>query len=256
MKHFRIIPRLDLKNATVIKGIHLEGLRVVGDPVECAGKYAREGADELLCMDAVASLYGRAPQPEIIARIASELDIPLIAGGGIRSLQDVDDLLHAGADKVALNTAAVRRLELLREIAGEFGSQCVVLSVEARKITPDTWGVFTDAGREKTGLDVLEWIKQACALGAGEILLTSVDKEGTYAGYDLELIRAVTAFATVPVIAHGGAGGAHALMDAWRAGADGASAASIFHYGLCTPQTLKQTLAESGAPVLSGGPHV
>lgn len=257
MKHFRIIPRLDLKNATVIKGIHFEGLRVVGDPVELAQRYAQEGADELLCMDAVASLYGRAPQPDVIAAIAAHLDIPLTAGGGIRSLEDARTLLHAGADKVALNTAAVRNPSLLSMIAAEYGSQCTVLSIEARRVSPEKWEVFMEAGREKTGMDVLEWAQHACSLGAGEILLTSVDREGTTGGYDLELIRAVTEAVTVPVIAHGGAAGPESIMHAWKAGADGAAAASIFHYAQWTPHTLKQALTALGVPALKDdGPPV
>src|SRR3989338_6940462 len=201
----RLIPRLDIKGPNVVKGIHMEGLRVVGDPRELARKYYEQGADELIAMDIVASLYGRSPDFDLMRSIANELFIPLTMGGGIQSLHDINNFLRAGADKVAINTFATRRPELLAEAVHQFGSQCIVLSVEAKRTSPGKWESYIDGGREHSGKDAIEWIKQALDLGVGEILLSSIDFDGTRKGFDAYLLKAVTAFATVPVVVHGGA---------------------------------------------------
>lgn len=193
MARLRIIPRLDIKGPNLIKGIRLEGLRVVGDPHEFALRYYEQGADELVFMDIVASLYQRNNLNDIIARAANRVFIPITVGGGIRSLDDVNTLLRSGADKVAINTAAIARPALITEVSKRYGAQCMVLSVEAKQNGPGRWEAYTDNGREHTGLDVIDWIEKAVALGAGEILLTAVDREGTRKGLDLDLLRAVTA---------------------------------------------------------------
>ena len=191
MKKVRIIGRLDIKGPKLIKGIHLEGLRVIGSPEKFAKKYYEEGIDELIYLDAVASLYGRNNLHYIVKKTAQEVFVPLTVGGGIRSVKDVNDLLRVGADKISVNTAAVKRPALIKEIAETFGSQAVVLSIEAKKQN-NFWEVYTDNGRERTGLDVFEWSQQAIELGIGEILLTSVDKEGTQSGFDIDLIKKLT----------------------------------------------------------------
>jgi cyclase len=206
MSSVRIIPRLDIKAPNLIKGIHLEGLRVVGDPQQFANQYFMENADELIYMDIVASLYGRNSLIDLVSHTAKNIFIPLTVGGGIRSVDDVRTLLRAGADKIAINTAAVHNPQLIFDISRAFGSQCVVLSIEAKKVGHQRWEAFTDNGREHTKLDVLDWVKKGISLGAGEILLTSVDQEGTRKGFDIELVRAVTDISTIPVIASGGMG--------------------------------------------------
>ena len=206
MAGLRIIPRLDIKGPNLIKGIRLEGLRVVGDPHAFALRYYAQGADEMVFMDIVASLYQRNSLSDIIRRAANQIYIPITVGGGIRSLDDVDNMLRSGADKVAINTAAIARPALITEVARRFGSQCMVLSVEAKRTGPGRWEAYTDNGREHTGLDVIDWIAQAVGLGAGEILLTAVDQEGTRKGLDIELLRAVNARVNVPVITSGGFG--------------------------------------------------
>lgn len=246
----RVIPRLDIKGPNVVKGIHLEGLRVVGDPAELARRYYEQGADELLYMDIVASLYGRNNLLDIVEKAAQAIFIPLTVGGGVRSLDDVRKLLRAGADKVALNTAAVKRPELLTEAARSFGSQCVVLSIEAKRRGPGQWEALTDNGREKTGLDAVAWAARAAELGAGEILVTSVDQEGTGKGYDLELVRAVATSVPVPVIAAGGAGSpAHAVEAAVRGRADAVSLAALLHYGRSSIPEMKAALVAGGVAV-------
>lgn len=245
----RLIPRLDIKGPNVVKGIHMEGLRVVGKPKDLARKYFEQGADELIVMDIVASLYQRTPDFELMRGIADELFIPLTMGGGIQSIRDINDFLRAGADKVAINTHAIRNPLLLPEAVRQFGSQCIVLSVEAKK-TPEGWyEAYTDGGREHSGKDAIEWIKQGIDLGVGEILLTSVDNDGTKKGYDLDLIRAVTAFAPVPVVVHGGARDAESLTQALDADADAVALASILHYGAATIGSLKKELSSFGVPV-------
>ncbi len=246
----RVIPRLDIKGPHVVKGIHMEGLRVVGEPAAMARRYYEQGADELVVMDVVASLYGRSPDFLLMESIANELFIPLTMGGGIQSLRDINNFLRAGADKVALNTFATRRPELLSEAVRHFGSQCIVLSVEAKRSGTGTWEAYTDGGREHSGRDAVEWIRQALELGVGEILLTSVDADGTHKGYDMELLRAVTTFADVPVVIHGGAKDASSLLQAVREGhADAVAVASILHYGDASVGQLKNELSASGIPV-------
>lgn len=258
----RIIPRLDIKGPNVVKGIHTEGLRVVGKPSDLARKYYEQGADELVVMDIVASLYGRSPDFDLMRSIADELFIPLTMGGGIQSVHDINNFLRAGADKVAINTFATHHPELLSEAVKQFGSQCIVLSVEAKRNGPTpsassgqlpydgSWEAYTDGGREHSGLDVVEWIKRALDCGIGEILLTSVDLDGTRKGYDLELLAAVTAFATVPVIIHGGAKDAASLTQAIRDGrADAVCIASILHYNEWTIGKLKEELAAHAIPI-------
>ncbi|WP_432240587.1 imidazole glycerol phosphate synthase subunit HisF [Herbaspirillum robiniae] len=231
MSNLRIIPRLDIKGANLIKGIHLEGLRVMGDPQEFALRYYQAGADELIYMDVVASLYGRNNLSEIIRRAADQIYIPITVGGGIRSIDDARHMLRSGADKVAINTAAVGRPELLTEVSRKFGSQAVVLSIEAKQIAPGKWEAYTDNGRERTGLDVVEWAQRGVKLGAGEILLTSVDREGTRKGFDTDLVRQVSAAVSVPVIASGGMGSTDDLLSIVKSGhADAVAMADVLHY--------------------------
>jgi imidazole glycerol-phosphate synthase subunit HisF len=246
----RIIARLDIKGPNLIKGIHLEGLRVVGDPGEYAHRYYTEGADELIYMDIVASLYGRNNLTEIVTRAARQIFVPMTVGGGVRSIEDATGLLRAGADKVAVNTAATKRPELLTDMARRFGSQCVVLSIEAKRVGPGKWEVYTDNGRERTGLDVVEWAQKGDRLGAGEILLTSVDQEGTRKGYDIELVRAVTPRVDVPVIASGGMGSLEHFGDVVRdGGADAVAIAGVLHYNKVSIGEIRSYARDSGIAV-------
>ena len=229
----RIIPRLDIKGPNVVKGVHLEGLRVVGRPELFAMRYYDEGADELVYMDAVASLYGRNNLQEIVERTAERIFVPMTVGGGIRSVDDIRSMLRAGADKVAINTAAIRDPGLITKGADSFGSQCIVLSIEARRLPSGRYECLVDNGREKTGKDVVEWAQEAVALGAGEILLTSVDQEGTGKGYDIELTRQIANLVGVPVIASGGAGSVEHVRAVISDGsADAVCVASMLHYHL------------------------
>lgn len=232
MGNLRLIARLDIKAPNLIKGIHLEGLRVIGDPNEYARSYYEAGADELIYMDIVASLYERNSLADIVERTSKDVFIPITVGGGVRSVEDARRLLRAGADKVAINTAAVKRPELISEMAHTFGSQCMVLSIEAkRNNVGGGWEAYTDNGREHTGLDVVEWARRGAELGAGEILVTSVDQEGTRKGFDVELIKAVTSAVNVPVIASGGMGSTdHLRAVATEGGADAVAMADILHY--------------------------
>jgi cyclase len=231
MHNVRLIARLDIKAPNLIKGIHLEGLRKIGDPQDHARAYYAAGADEIIYMDIVASLYNRNSLSEIVRHTAERVFIPITVGGGIRSLADTENALRAGADKVAINTAAVARPELLNEVAKRFGSQCMVLSIEAKHRPGGGWEAYTDNGREHTGLDVVQWARRAVDLGAGEILLTSVDREGTRKGFDIELTRAVSDAVSVPVIASGGMGTAAHLIEVVREGhADAVAMADILHY--------------------------
>ena len=231
MARLRLIARLDIKGPNLIKGIRLEGLRVIGDPQEHARAYYEAGADELIYMDTVASLYGRNNLHDIVRRTANGVFVPLTVGGGIRSLDDAQAILRAGADKVAVNTAAVATPELITKIARHFGSQCMVLSIETKRVGPGRWEVYTNNGREHTSLDVKEWAIKGVELGAGEILLTSVDQEGTAKGFDLELIRMVSEAVPVPVIASGGMGSPQHLIDAVQKGhADAIAMAHVLHY--------------------------
>lgn len=231
MSNLRIIPRLDIKGKNLIKGVQLEGLRVIGDPQEHAVRYYEAGADELIYMDIVASLYGRNNLSDIISRAAERVFIPITVGGGIRSVEDARHILRSGADKVAINTAALRRPELIREVARRFGSQAMVLSIEAKQVGPGKWEAYTDNGRERTGQDVVEWARRGAELGAGEVLVTSVDREGTRKGFDLDLIRKVRDAVPVPVVASGGMGSVdHFLQAANQAGADAVAMADVLHY--------------------------
>jgi imidazole glycerol-phosphate synthase subunit HisF len=252
MANVRLIARLDIKGPNLIKGVHLEGLRVIGDPQEHARRYYEAGADELIYMDVVASLYGRNSLTDIVRYTAENVFIPLTVGGGIRSVDDVKLLLRSGADKVCLNTAAIARPELLQEIANRFGSQCVVLSIEAKRRTGGGWECFTDNGREHTERDVVDWAKQAVTLGAGEILLTSIDQEGTRKGFDLDLIHAVSTAVPIPVIASGGMGSTDHLIAAVRDGkADAVAMADILHYKRMEMPAIRVAAMQAGVPVRS-----
>jgi len=228
----RIIPRLDIKGPNLVKGIHLEGLRVLGKPEDFARRYYEEGADELLFMDVVASLYERNSLLDIVRRTADEIFIPLAVGGGLRTLDDIRTVLRAGADKVTLNTAAIRRPELIREAAQRFGSSTIVVSIEAILKADGKYEAYTDNGREKTGLDAIEWAVRAAELGAGELVVTSIDREGTGRGFDLDLIGRTASAVSIPVIASGGAGKAGDVGDALVAGAAAVAIASVLHYNV------------------------
>lgn len=231
MKSTRLVARLDIKGPNLIKGIHLEGLRAIGAPGEYALRYYQQGADELIYMDCVASLYGRNHLNDIVRSAAENIFVPMTVGGGIRSVEDAMEILRSGADKVAVNTAATANPQLITEIARRFGSQCMVLSIEAKQVGPERWEVYTDNGRERTGMDVVTWAKRGVALGAGEVLLTSIDREGTRKGFDIDLVRAVTTEVSVPVIASGGMGKAEDLVEVVRdGGADAVAMADILHY--------------------------
>jgi cyclase len=246
----RIIPCLDVQDGRVVKGINFQDLIDAGDPVEMAALYDSEGADELTFLDISASSSGRETTLEVVRRTAEQVFIPLTVGGGIRTVSDVNALLRAGADKVSVNTAAVIRPELIAEIADSFGSQVLVLSVDARRAnTASGFEVTTHGGRQGYGLDALEWIEKASKLGIGEILLNSMDADGTKAGYDIELIRAVRAFSQVPLIASGGAGKLSDFADALDAGADALLAASVFHFGEHRISAVKEYLASEGYSV-------
>jgi cyclase len=250
VRSVRLIARLDIKGPNLIKGVHLEGLRVMGDPRTHARRYYAEGADELIYMDIVASLYGRNSLLDVVRRTAEDVFIPLTVGGGIRSTDDVREALRAGADKVAINTAAVGRPELITEVARRFGSQCMVLSIEAKRVASGRWEAYTDNGRERTGLDAVEWARRGAELGAGEILLTSVDREGTRKGFDVELVKAVTDAVQIPVIASGGMGELPHLAAAVQAGgADAVAMADVLHYGRMTLAQIREAALARGLPV-------
>lgn len=249
MNLVRLIPCLDIKDGRVVKGTNFVGLRDAGDPVELAAHYEAQGADEVVFLDITASSDQRLPVVELARRVAEVLFIPFTVGGGIREVEQVRAALLAGADKVSLNTAAVQRPELITEAAGVFGAQCVVVAIDAKR-QGDHWEVTTHGGRTFTGLDAVEWAQEAVARGAGEILLTSMDGDGTRQGYDLELTRAVAEAVSVPVIASGGAGNAGHLVDAVEKGkADAVLLAGILHDGLTTVQVLKQEMQELGLSV-------
>lgn len=227
----RLIARLDIKGANLIKGIHLEGLRIVGDPQTHAAKYYLDGADEILYMDTVASLYGRNNLVDVVSRATEHVFVPITVGGGIRSVEDARTLLRAGADKVAINTAAVKEPELIKRLSCVWGSSTVVLSIEAKRTGPNTWEAYTDNGRERTGLEVAQWAETGAALGAGEIFVTSVDQEGTKKGFDCELVAEITKRVDIPVIASGGFGSLEHLSDLVnRASPTGVAIADSLHY--------------------------
>ena len=249
----RLIPCLDVKDGRVVKGVRFLDLRDAGDPVEAALAYDAQGADELVFLDITASHEDRAIMLDVVRRTAEGIYMPLTVGGGIRSLADIRTLLRAGADKVSLNTAALARPELIREAAHAFGSQCIVVAIDAKRETDGRqarWGVYTHGGRRPAGRDAVEWAREVESLGAGEILLTSMDRDGTFAGYDLALTRAVSEAVSVPVIASGGAGGLEHLFESVTEGkADAALVASIFHFGRHTILEAKRYLRERGVPV-------
>jgi cyclase len=246
----RVIPCLDVKDGRVVKGIQFEGLRDAGDPVELAARYDAEGADELVFLDISASHEGRSTMIDVVRDTARQVFIPLTVGGGVRTSDDVYSLLRAGADKVSLNSAAVARPKLIREASSRFGAQCIVLAIDARRIGDGRWAVYTHGGRRPTGLDVIKWGKRGVELGAGEILLTSMDADGTKRGYDLELTSMLVDAVSVPVIASGGVGTLEHLYDGLVAGrAQAVLAASIFHYGTYSIRDAKQFLSDRGLPI-------
>jgi imidazole glycerol-phosphate synthase subunit HisF len=247
----RIIPCLDVKDGRVVKGVNFVGLRDAGDPVEVAARYDEEGADELAFLDITASHEKRPILLEVVRRTAETVFMPLTVGGGVRDLADIRALLIAGADKVSINTAAVARPEFVREAAERFGTQCIVVAIDAKRAA-DRWEVFTHGGRKPTGLEAVEWAGRMEDCGAGEILLTSMDRDGTKLGYDLVLTRAISQAVRVPVIASGGAGSLSHLYEGLAAGADAALAASIFHYREFTIREAKQYLAARGVAVRPG----
>ena len=250
MKKIRLIPRLDIKGENLIKGIHLEGLRVLGNPNEFAVNYYKQGADELILMDCVASLYGRNNLSEIISKAAKNIFIPITVGGGIRTVDDAIHLFRCGADKVAINTAAVSNPKLISDMAQLFGSQAVVLSVEAKKTSMDMWEVFTNNGREHTGRDVVDWIKEGVERGAGEVLLTSIDREGTRKGLDLELASAVTSGVSVPIILSGGFGVVEHIRGGLNIdGIDAVAIADALHYKRLTIGQVRSYVKECGYEV-------
>jgi cyclase len=246
----RLIPCLDVKDGRVVKGVNFVSLVDAGDPVEQARVYDRAGADELCFLDITASSEGRDTLYDVVSRTAEAVFLPLTVGGGVRSIEDVRKLLLAGADKVSINTEAVRRPDLVREAAEKFGSQCIVVAVDAKQTAPGRWEVFTHGGRTATGLDAIEWACRMAALGAGEILLTSMDRDGTKAGFDLALTRRVADRVPVPVIASGGVGSLDHLVDGVREGhAAAVLAASIFHFGLFSIGQAKAAMKAAGLPV-------
>lgn len=252
----RVVARLDIKNDRLIKGVHLEGLRVVGDPVERALQYYSQGVDELLLVDAVASLYQRNHLAEVIQRICRQIFIPVTVGGGIRSVADAQALFDAGADKVAINTAAVAEPSLLQQLSSRFGAQAVVLSIQAKRDprNPLRWQVMTDNGREGSGLEVADWVAEAQRFGIGEILLTSIDQEGTGEGYDLGLLASVAAITTAPVLASGGFATSEDACKAFQAGAQAAVVAQALHYDKLSVEQIKHDLLAQQVPVRQTSP--
>lgn len=252
----RIIPCLDVDNGRVVKGVNFQNLRDAGDPVELAARYDAEGADELTFLDVSASKAGRGTMLDVVRRTAEQVFIPLTVGGGVRSVEDVDQLLRAGADKVSVNTSAIARPELLRELSERFGAQCIVLSVDARRATgpdadtmPSGFEVTTHGGSRSAGIDAIEWARTGEELGVGEILLNSMDGDGTKEGFDLELIRKVREAVHLPIIASGGAGAVEHFSPAVAAGADAALAATIFHFGEVAITDCKHAIADAGYEV-------
>jgi len=251
MKAIRVIPRLDIKGPNLVKGIHLEGLRVLGKPSDFAKFYYEQGADELMFMDVVASLYERNSLHDIISETAKKIFIPITVGGGLRSISDIKEVLRAGADKVCLNTAAIKNPELIKEASRMFGSSTIVVAIEAIKEAEDKYLAYTDNGREYTGVDVFEWAQKVDELGAGEIVITSVDREGTGQGYDLDLVSKVSGLVSCPIIAHGGAGKKSHVVDVLqKAQADAVMISSIFHYDFIKHNESKGSLLEGNVEFL------
>jgi cyclase len=246
----RIIPCLDVTNGRVVKGINFVELRDAGDPVEIARRYDEQGADEITFLDITATSDGRDLILHIIEAVASQVFIPLTVGGGVRAVDDVRRLLNAGADKISINSAAISNPQLVYDVAQKYGSQCIVVAIDAKKTAENKWEVFSHGGRKATGLDVIEWAQKMEQLGVGEILLTSMDRDGTKSGFDLALTRAVSDAISVPVVASGGVGGLQDLADGVKLGrADAVLAASIFHYGEHTVQEAKRFMAQQGIPM-------
>lgn len=245
----RIIPCLDIKDGRTVKGVNFEGLRDAGDPVELAQRYAREGADELVFLDITATKEKRKTLKVLVSRIAKEIDIPFTVGGGIKTVEEIGDLLHAGADKVSLNSAIVKDPDLINRASDAYGSQCIVAAVDAKR-TNGNWSVFIKGGTEDTGIDVIEWVAEAAKRGAGEILLTSMDRDGTKNGFDIELLQKVNERVQIPVIASGGAGNTEHCIEAIKEGAaDAVLAASIFHFKEVEIRDLKKGLEDASIPV-------
>jgi cyclase len=250
----RIIPCLDVDNGRVVKGVQFLNIRDAGDPVEIAKRYDEQGADEITFLDITASSDNRATMVHVVEQVAGQVFIPLTVGGGIRTVEDIRRMLNAGADKVSINTAAVARPEFVKEAAEKFGSQCIVVAIDAKRVSAEgetpRWEVFTHGGRKSTGLDAVEWAKKMVAYGAGEILLTSMDRDGTKIGFDLAITRAISDAVSVPVIASGGVGNLRHLAEGVTAGgADAVLAASIFHFGEYTIEQAKRAMAEAGVEV-------
>lgn len=252
MPNIRLIARLDIKGPNLIKGVNLEGVRVVGDPQVFARRYYEQGIDELIYMDAVASLYNRNSLDAIVRYTAENVFVPVTVGGGIRSIDDVERMLRSGADKVAINTAAIRRPALVTEVARRFGAQCMVLSIEAKRTGPGRWEAYTDNGREKTGVDAVDWARRGVELGAGELLVTSVDQEGMRRGFDVALMRAITASVDIPVIASGGMGAVEHLVEVVKqGGADAVAMADVLHYGRLSLPEIRAGAKAAGLGVRS-----
>jgi len=253
----RVIPCLDVHDGKVTRGVQFGvaekgGLRNVGDPVELALRYNEQGADEMVFFDITATAHGRATMVDVIERAADQCFMPLTVGGGLRSVDDMFTMLRAGADKISINSSALARPELIREGAEKFGSQCIVVSIDAKRTARDQWGVFSHGGRKSTGLDAVEWARRAVSLGAGEIVLNSIDADGTKAGFDLVITRRISESVGVPVVASGGAGNLQHMADVLLEGkADAVLAASIFHFGTYTVGDVKRFLAKRGIPVRS-----
>lgn len=249
MLKLRVIPCLDVKNGRVVKGVNFVSLRDAGDPVEQAAVYDAAGADELTFLDITASHENRDTILEVVSKTAEKIFLPLTVGGGVRTTDDMRRLLLAGADKCAMNSAAVNRPELVNEAANKFGSQCVVVAIDARQTAPGKWEVFTHGGRTPTGIDAIDWCRDVAERGAGEILLTSMDRDGTGTGFDLELLKAATQAVRLPIVASGGVGKLEHFVEGAKAGATGLLAASVFHFGQFTIPQVKTALSEAGLPV-------
>lgn len=249
MLALRVIPCLDVKDGRVVKGVNFLALRDAGDPVEQARLYDREGADEITFLDIAATAENRDTILDVVARTARQVFIPLTVGGGVRSVEDVRRLLIAGADKVSINSAAIADPELVRRAAEAFGSQAIVVAIDAKQVSPDRWEIFTHGGRRETGIDAVAWAQRVAGLGAGELLVTSMDRDGTKRGFDLDLLRAIRAVVRLPIVASGGVGEVEHFVDGALAGATGLLAASVFHFGQFRIADAKAALAAAGLPV-------